>query len=61
MNNYKVIVRVFRDAGNYETKELNVEAGNKKMASLRALGEISKIKEYATLFKSIISVELCQA
>lgn len=57
MKIFKVIIDVFHSKNDVETKTIQIEAGNKKLASLRALGEISKQKEYMDLFKSVKSVE----
>lgn len=57
MKKYKVVVEVYLDRNRVERKEVIVEAGNKKMASLRALGQISKEKGYVSLYKSVKSVE----
>jgi hypothetical protein len=57
MKKFKVRVDIFLSDGRKETKILTVESGNKKLASIRALGEISKDKRYKDLFKSVQSLE----
>ena len=58
MKQFKVIIDVYHSKNHVETKALTVEAGNKRLAGLRALGEISKQKEFIDLYKSIRSIEL---
>lgn len=58
MNNYKVTFEIFRDNNRKEIVYVNVEAGNKKLASLRAMKKLGEDKpEYANLFKSVKAVE----
>lgn len=63
MNNYVVTFEVF-DNGTAESpfgtsiKKITVEAGNKKLAAVRAMSEINKIAGYSGLYKNIISVEV---
>ena len=59
MNNYKVTFEVFHDNNRKELVTVNVEAGTKKLASLRAMQQLGKDKpEYRELFKSVKSVEV---
>lgn len=59
MNQYKVTFEVFRENRQKELATVIVEAGNKKMASLRAMMKLKEDKpEYSDLFKSIKSVEV---
>ncbi len=57
MNKYKVIFEIHVDRNRKEFKEIIVEAGTKKLAMVRALSEINKIKEYEGIFKNIKEIE----
>lgn len=57
MKKYSVTVEIFHENGTRDIKTVVVEAGNKRLASVRALREISKNEKYANLFKGIKSVE----
>ena len=57
MKKYKVIFEIHIDRNRKEFKEVEVEAGNVKIATLRAMAEIGKIEGYSDLFKNVVSVE----
>lgn len=58
MNQYKVIFEVFHESKKKELVSMTVEAGNKKLASLRAIKKLSDEKpEFGNLFKTIKAVE----
>lgn len=38
-------------------KDVEVEAGTKKLAMIRAMGEINKLDGYSELFKKVLSIE----
>lgn len=57
MKKFKVVFKVFRDNIQPFFKEFVVEAGGKKVASIRAMGEINKLPECKNLFKELVSVE----
>lgn len=57
MKKFKVLIDIFHGRDRVETRTFTVEAGNKKMATIRALSEVSKIKEFASFYKSVKSVE----
>lgn len=57
MKKFKIIFEIHLDRDRKDYKEIIIEAGNKKVASIRAMYEIGKFQEYSGLFKNIISVE----
>lgn len=57
MHKFNVIFEVFNGNGTKQTRPIMVEAGNKKLATLRAMGIINKMDEFANLFKNVIRVE----
>lgn len=57
MKKFKVIIEIFLGGNRNKIEEIIVEAGSKKLASIRALREISKKKEYENLYKTIRSIE----
>ena len=61
MKKYIVTIDIHRYIDDYkavaEPKIIEVEAGNKRIASLRAMMELNKDKEYAGLYKTLKSVE----
>lgn len=57
MKHFKVMFEIHIDRNKKEFKEILVEAGNKKLATLRAMSEIGKIDRYSSLFKNIVFVE----
>lgn len=57
MKKFKILIDIFHGRDRVETRAFTVEAGNKKMATIRALSEVSKIKEFASFYKSVKSVE----
>lgn len=56
MKYYRVIVEVHIDDKKKERKTIAVEAGNKRLASLRAMSELAK-QGYGDYYKTLISVE----
>ena len=56
MKNWKVVFEIFGGKKN-ETRTINVEAGNKKLAMTRAMMAINKIPELNGLFKKVIRIE----
>lgn len=56
MRKWHVIFEVFKGT-NREMKSVDVEAGTKKLAMLRAMSEINKIDGYSNLFKQVYSIE----
>lgn len=56
MRKWHIIFEVFKGT-NREMKSVNVEAGTKKLAMLRAMSEINKIDGYSELFKQVYSIE----
>lgn len=56
MKQWKVVFEIFHGHGQ-ELKEIDVEAGTKKLAAIRAMGLINKIEGYTGLFKQVKSVE----
>ena len=58
MKNYKVTFIVFHEDNKKEYRTIIVEAGTKKMATLRAMKKINDdYPEIANLYKSVKSVE----
>lgn len=62
MEKYNVTVEVFRKdvdvVGTHgEQVKVEVEAGNKKLAVLRAMSELNKSKEYSNCYERLVSVE----
>lgn len=57
MKKYKVTFEIHIDRQRKFYKVIEVEAGNKKMASIRAMTEINKDSSYSGLFKNITKVE----
>ena len=57
MKKFKVMFEIHVDRNRKEFKEIIVEAGTKKLAMVRALSEINKIKEYEGIFKNIKEIE----
>lgn len=54
MKRWNVVIEVFTDAGKkHET--VVVEAGNKKLAALRALSEITR--RYSDCYKNVTNIE----
>lgn len=60
MKKFKVVIEIHIDRDRKEHKQIVVEAGNKKLASIRALSEIGKDKKYTDNFKNVLSVEEVQ-
>ena len=60
MKKYKVTFEVFRNSGSErktERKAIEVEAGNKKLAIMRAMMEINKMAGYSELYKQVAGIE----
>jgi UV DNA damage repair endonuclease len=57
MKNYIVTMIAHFESNKTETIRLNVEAGNKKTAYLRAMTEIHKDPKYKDIFMSLDKVE----
>lgn len=57
MKKYKVIFEIHVDVKRKIVREIEVEAGNKKTASIRAMGELAKDRSMSGYFKNIVSVE----
>ena len=53
MKTFRVTFEVFKNDGTKEYKPVIVEAGNKKLAAIRAMTEINKIEGYAMLYKNV--------
>ena len=59
MRKYNVVFDIFNGEGQKSSKVVTVEAGNKKLAVVRALGELTLMNngEYEGLYKQIAKVE----
>lgn len=57
MRQFKVIFEVFRGEHKKERKEILVEAGNKKLAAVRAMSAINKLEGYSELYKNVAAIE----
>lgn len=61
MKKYIVTFDIHRYIDTYKTeseqKIIEIEAGNKRVASLRAMMEINKIPEYEGLYKTLRTIE----
>lgn len=57
MKHFKVTFEVHRGSNHKEYKTVTVEAGNKKLATLRGMMAINKLDGYSDLFKNVIKVE----
>ena len=57
MKKFRVTFEVYSGSNHKDIHSLVVEAGNKSAAYRRGLSEMSKLKEYSDMYKSIISVE----
>lgn len=60
MSNYEVTFEVFTDNSTKPREELKIkaEAGNKKLAVLRAMQTINKMEGYSNLYKNVKKVEV---
>ena len=60
MSNYEVTFEVFTDNSTKPREELkiNTEAGNKKLAVIRAMQAINKMDGYSKLYKNVKKVEV---
>ena len=56
MKKYIVEFEIFSDDGKKSYKTVNIEAGNKKIAALRAMTEINKDRSVAQLYKNLLSI-----
>lgn len=56
MNKYNVIFEVHHVGGIKEQKIIVVEAGNKKLATIRGMMEINKLDPYKGLYKNVLRV-----
>jgi len=59
---YNVAIEVYDDndfRGNIikEVKTVQIEAGNRKLAGLKALAAVNKIEGYSNLYKNIKSID----
>lgn len=57
MKKFNVIFEVYRSNTYTEDKTVSVEAGNKKLACMRAMAEINRQGDYSSYFKKVKSVE----
>lgn len=61
MNQYKAIFKLnkYEESIAPESKfvTIEVEGGNMRMASMRAIAKISGMKEYADYYKTLMSIE----
>lgn len=53
MKKYRVMFEIHNEDGSKQYMDIFVEAGNRKMATLRAMSEISKNEKYKNLFKNV--------
>ena len=57
MKQYNVTFEIFRGSNHKAYETVGVEAGTKKLALMRAMGIINKLKDYKDLYKNVIRVE----
>ena len=57
MSKYKITFEVYMDDKKKEWVPVEIEAGNKKLAVLRAMQELGKVEKYKMTYKNVISVE----
>lgn len=57
MRKFIVTFEVFMNNGHKENREIQVEAGNKKLAALRGMMEINKLSGYSNLYKNVVKIE----
>jgi len=57
MNRYRVVVELYKSPKDVEERAVFVEAGNKKLAVIRALDELRKDAALNEVFKKARSVE----
>lgn len=61
MKKFLVTFDIYKYIDQYKTKAvketITIEAGNKRVASLRAMAELNKNKEYEGLYKTLRSIE----
>lgn len=56
MKNYVVEFEIFDENGKKSYRTVSVEAGNKKIAAVRAMSKINKDQSVAQLYKNLLSV-----
>lgn len=56
MKNYIVEFEIFDENGKKSYRTVSVEAGNKKIAAVRAMSKINKDQSVAQLYKNLLSV-----
>ena len=56
MAKYKVMFEVFVEDRKKELVPVEIEAGNKKLAVLRAMQELGKDEKYKMTYKNVVSV-----
>lgn len=57
MRKFNVTFEIFNANGTKSKNTITIEAGNKKMAALRAMVAINKFDGYSELYKNIIKIE----
>lgn len=57
MRKFNVTFEVFMPTGKKQNRVVVVEAGNKKLAALRAMTEINKLDGYSQLYKNVVKIE----
>ena len=55
MKKFKVVIKVSKDNGKSEERIVMVEAGNRKLAHLRAMQQLSK-DGYSDYYKTLVSI-----
>lgn len=58
MYKYEVNIKVYMEKNRSEEVIITVEAGNKKLAAIRALLEINKNPKYKDLYKNVEEVKI---
>ena len=56
MKTYIVEFEIFNDDGKKSYRTVSIEAGNKKLAAVRAMMEVNKDQSVAQLYKNLLSV-----
>lgn len=56
MKTYIVEFEIFSDDGKKSYRTVTIEAGNKKIAAVRAMSKINKDQSVAQLYKNLLSV-----
>jgi len=57
MKKYNVTFEVFHGSNHKDYKTITVEAGTKKLATIRAMSKINQIDGYSNLYKNVFKVE----